>query len=201
MGSEGGWIGSVHPLEKFYVPVFSPYALPIIPSTILHNPQPAIFRPFLLLYPPLIPLTCSQNRHTSRDPLSLPVTALVPQTRTPPVSPVFSGSLTARSPPKPRKSTQTGPNPQAHMPRTNTTHKYRTYIPHPISPLNPFHTWYALPIHPAPDSRPARPLSRPQMNPSISPTHPSHLFLTHMAGIHGRYSHSVSPFTPPSYEK
>lgn len=107
----------------------------------------------------------------------------------------------ARSPLKPWKPTQTCPSPQAHMPRTDAAHKYRTYIPHPISPLNPFHTWYALPIQPAPDSRPARPLSRPQMNPSISPIHASHSSVTQMTGIHGRYSCSVSPFTPPSYEK
>lgn len=161
-----------------HTPLFPPFSPPISSShTTDMPPKPP--------YAPRPPLTTG---HSPRP--TDPYTACIPR---------FVPSSYARFPPKSRKSAQICPNPQVHMPRTNTTHKYRTYISNLISPMDLFHTWYALPIQPTPDNRPARPLSRPQMNPSISCIHTSHRFLTHMAGIHGRYSRTVSPFTPPFY--
>lgn len=150
-----------------------------------HHPSRTTKRP---LKPPYAPRPSLTTSHSPRP--ADPYTACIPR---------FLPFSYARSPPKSRKSTQTCPNPQVHMSRTNTIHKYRTYISNLISPMDLFHTWYALPIQPAPDSRPAHPLSRPQMNHSISCIHTLHQFLTQMAGIHGRYSRTVSPFTPPFY--
>lgn len=157
---------------------FPPFSPPISPSHTTDMPPK----------PPYAPRPSLTTGHSLRP--ADPHTACIP-----PFCPLLLRPFSAETP----EIHPTCPNPQVHMPRTNTTHKYRTYIPHLIPPLDLFHTWYALPIQPAPDSRPARPLSRPQMNPSISCIHTSHRFLTQMAGIHGRYSRTVSPFTPPFY--
>lgn len=161
-------------------PPFSALSPPISPSHTTDMPPK----------PPYAPRPALTTGHSLRP--ADPHTACIPG---------FLPFSYGRFPPKPRKSTQTCPSPQAHMLRTDAAHKYRTYIPHLIPPMDLSHIWHVLPIQPASDSHPARPLSRPQMNPSISPIHASHSSVTQMTGIHGRYSCSVSPFTPPSYEK
>ena len=191
MGSECGRIRPVHSVEKFYVPVFSPYALPITPSTTPHpvisvistNHHPSCTTK-LPLKPPYAPrpsLTTGHSPHFT-DPCTACIPRFVPSSYGP-----FSAETPEIHPNLPKSA------------GTHATHKYHTQISNIHSP-----SYFPLESIPymvctAHSACPRQPPGTPTIPASNEPLYILHPYIAPIPYPYGRYTWQVLPYRFPFY--
>ena len=175
-------------------PIYQSFLLMLFPYP-LHNPQPAVFRPFPLLYPPLIPRTCPQKPpYAPRPSLTTghslrstdPYTACIPRFLRFPYSP-FSAETPEIHPNLPKSA------------GTHATHKYHTQISNIHSPSYfPLESipYMVCTAHPA---RPRQPPGTPTIPASNEPLYILHPYIAPIPYPYGRYTWQVLPYRFPFY--